>query len=193
MTYDIIFTAMLPSMKEPIQMIINIEAQKSEHDEYELVTRGIFYCARMISAQKDTVFNHSHYGKLRKVYSIWICSNPKVERRNVINEYRAVEENIIGNMKVDKKSYDLWSVIIINLGKKNQTQETLFHFLEVLLSNDREPEEKKELLRREYGVETTPRMDKEMDEMCNLSKGIREEAELIGESRGDERRENSRP
>lgn len=175
-TYDIIFDAMIPSMEAPIKFIINVEAQKSESEEYELVTRGIYYCARMISAQKGTVFNKSHYEKMRKVYSIWVCANPKTDRRNTMNEYGAIERNIIGHTQIGKKFYDLWSVVIINLGKKDSTEEKILHFLEVLLSNEREPAEKKDVLLTEYGVDTTPVMDKEMNEMCNLSKGIREEA-----------------
>ena len=39
--------------------MINIEAQKKWNPGYEIVTRGIFYCARMISGQKHTEFEHS--------------------------------------------------------------------------------------------------------------------------------------
>ncbi|OUP84952.1 hypothetical protein B5F07_06840 [Lachnoclostridium sp. An169] len=43
-------------MKRQIKLIINVEAQKDFHPGYSLMTRGIFYGARMISAQKGTEF-----------------------------------------------------------------------------------------------------------------------------------------
>ena len=42
-------------------MIINVEAQKSFYPGYEIVTRGIFYSARMISAQSGVDFSASDY------------------------------------------------------------------------------------------------------------------------------------
>ena len=42
--------------KERIKLIINVEGQKKFDPGYDIVTRGIFYCARMLSAQKDTEF-----------------------------------------------------------------------------------------------------------------------------------------
>ena len=38
-------------------MIVNLEAQKSYYRDMEIVTRGIFYDARMISAQLGTSLN----------------------------------------------------------------------------------------------------------------------------------------
>lgn len=36
------------------QIIINIEAQKNEPNEYDILNRAIFYVSRMISSQKDS-------------------------------------------------------------------------------------------------------------------------------------------
>lgn len=183
--YDIIFDAIVPSTKIPIQLIINVEAQKSDPEEYEMVTRGVYYCSRLISAQKGTVFNKSEYQKLRKVYSIWICMNPKEDRRNTMNVYANQEHNIIGSFKANKKSYDLSAVVILNLDPKNKDDKpTILDFLEVLLSSKTEPAEKKQILLDAYGVETTPAMDKEMNEMCDLSKGIAEENREEGRAEG---------
>lgn len=51
-TYDIRFYALTPT-KEPIKLLVNVEGQKRYHPGYDLVTRAIFYCARMLSAQKE--------------------------------------------------------------------------------------------------------------------------------------------
>ena len=49
--YDIRFKAYLPGNIEPIQLIINLEIQLNDTPGYPLVTRGFYYCARMISEQ----------------------------------------------------------------------------------------------------------------------------------------------
>lgn len=74
-TFDIRFQAMAPDENMHVKLLINIEAQKDFYPGYEIVTRGIFYGARMISAQLDTEFSESDYNNVKKVYSIWICMN----------------------------------------------------------------------------------------------------------------------
>ncbi len=70
--YDIKFSPTLPDNVKT-QMIINIEAQNKYSAGYPLIKRGIYYASRLISAQRGTVFYKEDYGKLQKVYSIWIC------------------------------------------------------------------------------------------------------------------------
>lgn len=57
--YDIRFYVHIPNEEGHIRMIVNLEAQKSYYPGYEIVTRGIFYDARMISAQLGTGFHFS--------------------------------------------------------------------------------------------------------------------------------------
>ncbi|MDY2818937.1 MAG: hypothetical protein SOT36_01915 [Hominisplanchenecus sp.] len=87
--YDIRFYALAPARTGRIRLILNVEAQKSFRPGYEIVTRGIFYGARMISAQLGTEFEHSKYDDIRKVYSVWICMNdehPAVAGENIRRE-----------------------------------------------------------------------------------------------------------
>lgn len=49
--------------KEPIRLIINVEAQNNFKPGYPLLKRAIYYCGQMLSAQYGTKFNHSHYEK----------------------------------------------------------------------------------------------------------------------------------
>ena len=74
--FDIRFKALLPGSNEPVQLIVNLEIQVDDTPGYPLVTRGFYYCARMISEQYGTVFTGEDCGKLQKVYSIWICPDP---------------------------------------------------------------------------------------------------------------------
>ena len=59
--YDIRFLANIPQGRERIRLMINVEAQKDYYPGYQLPTRGIFYCARMISSQLGTEFSGSDY------------------------------------------------------------------------------------------------------------------------------------
>ena len=94
--YDIMFRAILPQCQERVEVIINIEAQKDFYPGYPLIKRGIYYGCRMISSQYGTIFTNSHYEKIQKVYSIWICFNPPEKRKNSINIY-SVKEKILEN------------------------------------------------------------------------------------------------
>lgn len=62
--FDIIFYVRMTDGLS--QIIINVEAQKSEPTEYDILNRAIFYVSRMISSQKERDFENSNYNlKLR--------------------------------------------------------------------------------------------------------------------------------
>jgi len=173
--YDIRFTATVPSSDdEVIELIINLEAQNDFHPGYPLLKRGVYYCARMISSQYGTVFVQSDYGKIKKVYSIWICTNPSQEREYTITSYKMTEENIEGGAKAKKKDYDLLDVVMVCLGQKKYDELTgLLSMLNMVLKdNYLSSAEKREKLEKEFKVEITPELEKGVAEMCNLSAGI---------------------
>ena len=85
--FDIMFYVLLPNSDKRVRMIINVEAQNKFDPGYPLIMRGIYYGSRMISSQYGTVFDKSHYEKIEKVYSIWICPDPPVDRKNTIVKY----------------------------------------------------------------------------------------------------------
>ena len=69
--FDIVFYV---RMKDGLsQIIINVEAQKDEPGEYEILNRAVFYVSRLISSQKERDFENSSYDDIKSVYSIWIC------------------------------------------------------------------------------------------------------------------------
>lgn len=172
--YDIRFTALVPSGEEFIELIINIEAQNDFHPGYPLLKRGIYYCSRMISSQYGTVFVKSDYGKIKKVYSIWVCTNPTQEQEYSITLYKMTEENLTGKVKARRLDYDLMDVVMICLGQKKYNELTgLLSLLNlVLIDNYLDGNEKKEKLSTEFNIEITPELEKGVAEMCNLSSGI---------------------
>ena len=58
----------------------------------KIVKRNLNYCCRLVSSQYGTEFTNSHYEKIKKVYSIFICMNPPNYRKNTINQYSIQEE-----------------------------------------------------------------------------------------------------
>ena len=122
-TYDIRFFAITPN-KNHIKLIINVEAQKKYYPGYDLVTRGIFYCARMLSAQLDTEFTTKNYDDIKKVYSIWICMETPQNAKNTITEYRIQQNKLFGDFQ-GKARYDLLSTVMVCLGEKTQNKNGL--------------------------------------------------------------------
>ena len=187
--YDIRFTAVAPSDGKPIRLIINIEAQNNFHPGYPLLKRAIYYCSRMISSQYGTVFTKSHYEKIEKVYSIWICTMPTKKWSYTITRYRMCEENLVGRTQAPREDYDLLTPILICLGAKQYTElKGLLRMLNLVLLDNVSPESKTKTLKEEFHVQVTPHLEKGVAEMCNLSERIEKRGEARGEARGDERR-----
>lgn len=171
--YDIRFKAYLPGNREPVQLIINLEIQLNDTPGYPLVTRGFYYCARMISEQYGTVFTEEHYENIQKVYSIWICPDPAKKRRNGIFKYHTVQETILGKSYENSESYDLMEVVIVNLGDADKESELeILDLLNVLFSTSATPEEKKKRLQEDFDIAMTEEFESEVKDMCNLSKAL---------------------
>ena len=184
--YDIRFSAVVPgsckSEKASVILRINIEAQKSFYPGYDLVTRGIFYGGRMLSEQMGTVISgQDDYDNLEKVYSIFICMNTPDKLANTISVYEIVHEAYKGVFK-DTARCDLLRVVMIRLPKegreyKAKNQPCALHkLLLTLLSNQKKAEEKRQELLTEFNVKTSENMLKELNNMCNLSEIVFEDA-----------------
>ena len=186
-TYDICFSAKAPASKEAIRLIINIEAQSDFYPGYPIIKRGIYYCSRLISSQYGVEFSNANYQKIKKVYSIWICMNPPKYRKNSINRYYIAEEQLVGKCSEKKENYDLLTAIIICLGDSDDENAAgILKLLEVLLSSDREADEKKKILQNDFSIEMTKTLEREVSIMCNLSKGVEEKGIEKGMKKGIE-------
>ncbi len=182
-TYDIRFRAIAPGTGDPIALIVNVEAQNDFYPGYPLVTRGVYYCSRLLSAQYGREFTGSHYEKLKKVYSIWICMDPPKERRNTINRYRLVEEQLVGEGQEPEGNYDLLSIVMLCLGgPEGENYDGVLRMLDVLLSRKTGEREKRKILQDDYDIAMTRKIEREVSDMCNLSRGVREEGRIEGET-----------
>ena len=81
------------------------------------------------------------------------------------------------------QNYDLMTAVMICLGSGGKGNNVL-RLLETLLSAKIEPEEKKQILQNEFDIKMTQAFDKEVTDMCNLSKGIIEESLAEGMEKG---------
>lgn len=184
-TFDIRFEAVVPRDRQTVSLIINLEAQNDFYPGYPLIKRGIYYCSRMISSQHGTVFTKSHYEKVKKVYSIWICMNPPKNRMNTITEYSVAEKNIVGNVKEKPEYYDLIAVVMICLGEPEKNDSgSLLKLLDVLLSTDIKAEGKQRILERDFDIPMTEKLERKVSEMCNLSEGVWEKGLMEGIEKG---------
>lgn len=136
--FDVKFRSILPEEEgKNISIIINMEMQKKDNPGYAVVTRGIYYSARMISEQYGTVFKKSEYQKIQKTYSIWICPEPVKKSANSIIRYRIWEEEILWKSYTDVKDYDRMEVIVVNLGDLEDVKgDQALEFLGTVFSID---------------------------------------------------------
>ena len=166
--YDIRFYAMTPG-RNRVKLIINVEAQKSSHPGYDLVTRGIFYCARQLSSQLGTEFENSRYDDIKKVYSIWVCMDSPDKYVDTITEYKMIKQDLAGEY-TGKERYDLLSVIMIRLSKKLERNSTeIGRLLSTLLCDTISAEEKKNRLNEDYDIPMSRELEGGINVMCNLS------------------------
>ena len=73
-------------------------------------------------------------------------------------------------------------------GKPDQSHHRLIAMLDTLLAK-MDAETKKKKLQEEHNLPMTIKLEKEMNDMCNLSSGIREESFLDGERSGERKGE----
>lgn len=177
--FDIIFYV---RMRDGLfQIIINIEAQRGDPGEYDILNRATFYASRMISSQKERDFKNSNYDDIKRIYSIWICMDWK---ENCMNYFHLTDESVLGSYYWKGKR-DLINIVMIGLGKTlpEQSEEYELHrLLGALLSKKLSVERKSDILEEEYDIPMEQELGKEVKAMGSLSEGIKREAFAEGES-----------
>ena len=164
---DIIFDAIAPTTGEPIQIIINIEPQKTDSVDYLIIKRAIYYAARLISSQKEKIFTGDDYNKIRKVYSIWVVMDVHKDRRNSIQRFKVTEELLHGIFHEDIKNYDLMTIVFLNLGYGTMSHD-LLKMLHLIFLDMLKTEQKADILLNDYGITLTRDMRKEIEDMGGL-------------------------
>ena len=188
--YDLRFVVNLPD-GEKTKIIINVEAQRKSNPGYSIVNRGIFYAARLLSAQLNTEFTNNgsdsaQYDNMKKVYSIWICMDCPEDKKDSIVSYSLKPEILYqGNNRLNiDYTYDYVGVVVVHLsGNPECSQNQLIGMLDTLLSK-MDVKSKKQKLQEEFQLPMTLEIDQEVSDMCNLSLGLWEEAVTKGKHEG---------
>ena len=182
-TFDILFYAKVPNTDDVIKLIINIEAQKAIPTDYPLMKRVIYYGCRLISSQKERDFTKSDYGKIKKIYTIWLCFEPPKGKGSGINKYTITEKHLYGSCKEDAENYALLNAVVLYIGN-HKPGDKLLNMLLLIFKENLTTKEKTKKLKDEYDLSISGEMGEEMDTMCNLSEGIYERGIRYGEKRG---------
>ena len=188
--FDIIFYVRMPVQNgikgELSQIIINVEAQKSEPTEYDILNRAIFYVSRMISSQKGRDFENSNYNDIKRVYSIWVCMNMD---KNSMSHIHLTKDDIIDTYHW-KGNLDLLNIVMLGLAKelpKHDEMYELHRLLGALLSKELTINEKLTIIGNEYDIPVEENFRRDVNIMCNLSQGIKEDGIAIGLAEGEAR------
>ena len=182
--FDIVFYV---RMKDGLsQIIVNVEAQKDEPKEYNILNRAIFYVSRLISSQKERDFENSHYDDIKQVYSIWVCMNMK---ENSLSHIHLTKEDLVGQYEW-KGKLNLFNIVMIGLARElpeNNEMYELHRLLGALLSGKLTVDEKLKIIENEYDINVENNLRKDVSVMCNLSQGLVEEG--ITKGRTEEKKQ----
>ena len=175
--FDIIFYV---RMKDGLsQVIVNIEAQKAEPSAYDIINRAVFYISRMISSQKGREFIKSNYNDIKRVYSIWVCMNMS---QNCMNYIHLTQESVVGTYQW-KGDIDLANIVLIGLAEdlpEKEEKYELHRLLGALLSAKLDVNTKLDIIGNEFDIPLESDIRKDVNDMCNLSQGIKEQAHAEG-------------
>jgi hypothetical protein len=178
--YDVRFKAVIPLSGELIHLIINCEAQKKYYPGYPIISRAIYYCSRLISSQYGRVFKHSQYGRINKVYSIFICQNSPKYLWNTITSYQITEKNLIGKASLNKRHYDKLTAVMVCLGDHEEEAGSLLNLLDVIVSDQIDKKQKMQMMQDDFHIKMTDDIKEEVSQMCNLGEGILERGLMRG-------------
>lgn len=182
--FDIIFYV---RMKNGLsQIIVNVEAQKNEPTEYQIINRAIFYVSRLVSSQKERDFVKTDYDSIKPVSSIWICMNKESDS---LSHLHLAKDELLGSCEWEG-NMDLINIVLIGLSSKIPEQKEgyeLHRLLGTLLSSELSENKKLDILESEYNIPVNNEFREEVRSMCNLSAGIEEKGIKIGIEKGIEK------
>ena len=189
-TFDVFFPLRLPDTDQEAAVYVNLEAQNKERLPYALESRAVYYAARLLSSQYQRDFAHSEYEKLKKVYSIWIITEPDAASENSIASIQ-FNQTCVAGQAVDNGKYDLEQIFMVRLGSDytDRRIDRLVRMLSALFSSTMDAKAKKNILGEQFGIPMSEKLEQEVDSMCNLSQGIYdagvEKGERIGIENGE--------
>ena len=122
--FDIRFSALAPVKGKLVKLLFDIEIQNEFYPGYSLEKRAVYYASRMVSEQHGREFIGSDYNRIKKVYSIWLNTNPPKKYRHSIGYYNYSFTLAENSFDVKPDDYMLSNIVMINLGGNVQTLGT---------------------------------------------------------------------
>lgn len=169
--FDIIFYV---RMKDGVsQVIVNLEAQKDEPSSYHILNRAVFYVSRLISSQKERDFVKTNYNDIRRVFSIWVCMSMD---ENSMAYIHLAKDDMLGSYQW-KGGLDLLNIVMIGISNElpeHDEKYELHRLLSTILSMKLSVSEKLEIMENEYQISVDDELRKDVNAMCNLSQGIKD-------------------
>ena len=152
------------------------------------MARSAFYCARVLSQQKGIEFLNSDYGKLKKVYSIWILTSPPKALRGTITCTRLGWKETVGTAAKSIErlfgTFDYFNTVVVGLnGYDRDCSESSIPLLDAVLSKTMETEERLRIIRDGYGISDSG-IEREVHRMGSLGMQMVLEALQEGENKG---------
>ena len=164
---DSIFDVRIPGTDDEISVIVNLDGQYDPNPGYPLEKRAEYYLARLVSSQKGIDFTGDDYGKIRKVYSIWIILDPRSEYRNTVVRYKMEGRNIAGDPNRRITPMDTFNIVFINTGRYDSTLPDVTAFPAALFSK-MGMEERQELMMNKFNIALNDVINREVENMTTL-------------------------
>lgn len=123
----------------------------------------------MLSAQLGREFTPANYDELKKVFSIWICMEAPAYIGNAISVYQMRKKDLAAGIPDLPQAYDKLSVVIVALNDKIPAADDFLEMMNVLFSVEKQAEEKKAILERQFHIPMQTDLGKEIGLMCNYS------------------------
>ena len=96
------------------------------------------------------------------------------------------EDSFIGEHAEPVSNYDLLTVVMIYTADDfMDLQNDVIKMLSVLLSRNLDAKERMNILEDSFAIAMTEEVKQEVDEMCNLSQGVREDGRAEGRAEGE--------
>lgn len=180
-TFDLYTYLHIPGMVQDdmIKVYLNLEFMNEDHPGYDISLRALFYCCRMISMQEGVDFTTRRddpvkYGNIKKVYSVWLCTESARKRANTIEKYGIDRSFLLGSNDDDPR-YDIINAVIVYLSKTHDTEgteNTMIRMLTDLFNEELPGVEKVRKLKEVHGIPMTREIGREVPEVCTYAEAI---------------------
>ncbi|MBP5685673.1 MAG: hypothetical protein J6W72_04515 [Candidatus Methanomethylophilaceae archaeon] len=160
---DVIFDLTVPGEGD-IKVIVNLEAQIDPRPKYPLEARAAYYASRALSDQKDEIGDR--YGKLCKVYSIWIVMQPLADFRNTVCRYKMeglYDPDYMGTQPIPPCDY--MEIVMIGLGAPGEKGCTALGLLNTVFSKGLDLDERRRRVEEDYKIKVGQSFYKDMEAM----------------------------